>query len=151
MPPIKKVADAESVKDVAVQETTEKVPVKAKKKNKKAVPRAHVYIQASYNNTIITVTDTQGNVIAWASAGNCGFKGAKKSTPYAAQVATEKAMANAEPYGISEVDVFVKGVGPGRDQSIRGIITKGTITILSIRDITPIPHGGVRHPRPRRV
>ncbi len=134
----------------ATDETKAKV-VKAKKKVKRAVPHARVYIDATYNNTYITVTDPNGNTLAWSSSGSCGFKGAKKSTPFAAQVAAEKAMSNAEVYGITEVDVFVKGVGSGRDQSVRGLITKGNVNILSITDVTPIPHGGCRKKKVRRV
>lgn len=133
--------------EVSVEITKSKV----KKKVRKSVPRAKVYVQASYNNTIVSITDLQGNVLAWSSAGNCGFKGARKSTPYAAQVTAEKAMEKAENYGITDVDVYVKGVGAGRDQSIRGIISKGSVNLLSINDITPIPHGGCRKKKIRRV
>jgi len=157
MPPQKEDIRKEK-KDVAPATTevadtaTGKEPVaKTKRKVRKVVPHAKVFIQASYNNTIVTVADPQGNVLSWASAGSCGFKGARKSTPYAAQVAAEKAMEKAESYGITDIDVYIKGVGAGRDQCIRGLVTKGTINLLSINDNTPIPHGGCRKKKVRRV
>lgn len=147
----KKVAAPEK-KEEGVAIPANKEPVsKTKKKVKKAVPHAKVFVQASYNNTIVTVTDQTGNVISWASSGNCGFKGARKSTPYAAQIAAEKAMEKAESYGITDVDVYIKGVGAGRDQCIRGLVNKGTVNLLSINDRTPIPHGGCRKKKVRRV
>ena len=122
----------------------------SKKKGKKRVcPECNVYIQATYNNTIITITEPSGDVIAWASAGSNGFKGARKSTPYAAQVAAENAVEKAKPCGFEKANVFVKGVGPGREQSIRGLNAAG-IQINAITDVTPIPHNGCRAKKARR-
>jgi len=135
----------------APEAAAEKTAVVKKKRSKKSVPHAQVHILAGFNNTLVTVADNTGKVISWSSSGSCGFKGARKSTPYAAQVAAEKAMSNAESFGITEVDVFIKGVGAGRDQAVRGIISKGNVNVLSIIDKTPIAHGGVRKKKPRRV
>lgn len=122
----------------------------AKKKGKKRVcPECDVHIQATYNNTIITISEPSGDVIAWASAGSNGFKGARKSTPYAAQIAAENAVEKAKPCGIEKANVYVKGVGPGREQSIRGLNAAG-IQIQAITDITPIPHNGCRAKKARR-
>ena len=109
-----------------------------------------VYVQSTYNNTIISVTDVTGNVIAWGSAGLVGFKGSKKSTPYAAQKTMEDTIARVKERGLQEVDVFVKGVGSGRESAIRALQGSG-LTVLSIKDETPIPHGGVRPKKVRRV
>jgi len=129
-------------------------PVKTvQKKKKKAirqVSQGHVYIKTSFNNTIITMADPDGNVIAWASAGNAGFKGPKKATPYAASVVVKNIIEKVEPYGIKEVFVFTKGVGQGRESAIRSLNANG-INVLSIKDMTPMPHNGCRAPRPRRV
>jgi len=131
-----------------VKDTT---PVrKSKKKLKKVVAKGNVYILASYNNTIITVTDLNGDVVSWSTAGSSGFRGARKSTPYAAQVAAESAIDKALNYGLESVNIFVKGVGSGREQSIRGIQGKG-VEIISIIDTTPVPHNGCRKKKPRRV
>jgi len=125
-------------------------PKKRKKKNIRAVSHGLAHIFASYNNTIVTFTDLQGNVLAWSSAGTNGFKGPKKSTPYAAGVIIRDAVAKVEPYGLKEVNVFVKGVGAGREAAVRALNVCG-VQILSIKDITPIPHNGCRPPKPRRV
>ncbi len=122
----------------------------AKKIKKRAVPEGRAYIHASYNNTIVSLTDPTGNVIAWGSAGASGFKGARKSTPYAAQIAAENAADKALLHGLDIVDVYVNGVGPGRDQAIRGIVSKG-IDIKTITDVTPLPHNGCRKKKQRRV
>jgi len=109
------------------------------------------FVKATYNNTIVTLTDMQGNVIAWASAGMAGFKGPKKSTPYAASIITRLAVGKArEDYGLQEVSVFVRGVGTGRESAVRALNSNGLI-INSIKDITPIPHNGCRPKKPRRV
>lgn len=108
------------------------------------------HIQATYNNTIVTLTDMQGNVLAWSSAGRMGFRGPKKSTPYAAGVIVRDAVERVKPYGLGEVNVFVRGVGSGREAAIRALHANG-LQVLSIRDVTPIPHNGCRPPRPRRV
>lgn len=121
-----------------------------KKKAKKTVIEGSVYIQATFNNTIITVTDLAGNAIAWASAGGLGFRGAKKSTPYAAQVTCETAVKKALDYGLKEVNVYVKGPGVGRESAIRTLGVLG-LKVRSIRDVTPIPHNGCRPRKTRRV
>lgn len=120
------------------------------KREKKAVPYGVAHIQASFNNTIITFTDTQGNVIAWGSAGASGFKGSRKSTPYAAQIAAQNAAKLALELGLREVEVLVRGPGPGRESAIRAMQQAG-MRVRSITDETPIPHNGCRPPKKRRV
>lgn len=120
-----------------------------KRKVKKNVPNGCAHIQASFNNTVITITDEAGNTIAWASAGTIGYKGSKKSTPFAAQMASESAAKKAYDAGMRKVDVFVKGLGSGRETAIRSLQVAG-LEITSISDVTPIPHNGCRPPkRPR--
>jgi len=114
------------------------------------VPYARAYIQATFNNTIVTITDQQGNTVTWASAGSSGFKGSRKSTPYAAQMAAQNAAKQAMEHGVREIDVFVKGPGPGREAAIRSLQAAG-LKVKSITDITPIPHNGCRPPKKRRV
>ncbi len=121
-----------------------------KKKIKKVVTQGQVHIQATFNNTMITVSDPEGNVISWATAGASGFKGSRKSTPYAAQVAAEIAIEKAKTFGLEKVDVFVRGIGSGRDSAIRAFNASG-IYVNSLKDVTPIPHNGCRPPKPRRV
>ena len=122
----------------------------AKKKQRRSVPVGQLHILATFNNTLIAFTDTKGNVLATSSAGACGFRGSKKGTAYAAQVASEKAAEAAKSqYGLSKVDVFVKGVGLGRDAAIRTLQNFG-ISIESIKDVTGMPHGGTRPPKARR-
>lgn len=121
-----------------------------KKAKRRSVTEGKVFIQASYNNTIVTITDLSGDVIAWSSAGSSGFKGARKATPYAAQVAAESAANKAKVYGLEKATVYVKGTGNGRDQAIRGIHSAG-IGITLITDVTPIPHNGCRKKKQRRV
>lgn len=121
-----------------------------KKVKKRTVLEGRAYIKASYNNTIVTITEPSGDVLAWGTAGASGFKGTRKSTPYAAQVAAENAGEKAKAYGLERVDVFVKGIGPGREQAIRGLNSAG-IEVVSIADITPIPHNGCRSKKQRRV
>jgi small subunit ribosomal protein S11 len=123
---------------------------KAKKKVKKNVPRGRAYIQATFNNTIVTITDMRGNTISWATAGNTGFKGSRKSTPYAAQVTAQTAAEKAMEHGLVEVEVMVKGPGSGREAAIRSLQVAG-LKIRLIKDITPIPHNGCRPPQRRRV
>ena len=123
---------------------------KVKRKTKKTVFEANVYIQATFNNTIVTITDVKGNTVSWASAGGLGFRGAKKSTPYAAQVTAETAAKKAMDFGLREVHVFVKGPGVGRESAIRALGGLG-LTVRSIRDVTPIPHNGCRPRKSRRV
>ncbi len=120
------------------------------KREKKAVPYGVAHIQASFNNTIITFTDMQGNVIAWGSAGASGFKGSRKSTPYAAQIAAQNAAKAALEMGLREVEVLVRGPGPGRESAIRALQQAG-MRVRSISDETPIPHNGCRPPKKRRV
>lgn len=134
------------------QEKTEQTgkPVKRKKKIKKNVPVGIVHIQSSFNNTIVSVTDLQGNTVAWSSGGVCGFKGARKGTPFAAQLAVEDALKKAVIHGIRQVTVFVKGPGAGRDQALR-VLQKTGVRVTAIRDVTPIPHNGCRPPKRRRV
>lgn len=121
-----------------------------KRKTMRQVRTGLAHIQATYNNTIVTLSDLQGNVLAWSSAGRMGFRGPKKSTPYAAGVIVRDVVEKVKPYGLSEVNVLVRGVGSGREASIRALHANG-MQVLSIRDITPIPHNGCRPPRPRRV
>jgi small subunit ribosomal protein S11 len=123
----------------------------AKKKIKKQVAKGVVYIAATFNNTVITVTDEMGNVIAWSSAGSLGFKGSKKSTPYAAQQAVEDAMAKAKEYGIKEVGIKVQGPGSGRETAVKSVGAIEGIRVVSFKDITPLPHNGCRPPKKRRV
>lgn len=121
-----------------------------KKKVKRGVSRGVAHVQSTFNNTIITISDRQGNVISWASAGTVGFKGAKKGTPFAAQSAAENAARAAIDQGLQEVDIYVKGPGSGRETAIRALQAVG-LTISKIRDVTPIPHNGCRPPKRRRV
>ena len=121
-----------------------------KRKAKKTVIEGNVYIQATFNNTIITVTDINGNALSWASAGGLGFRGAKKSTPYAAQTTCETAAKKAMDFGLKEVNVFVKGPGVGRESAIRTLGVLG-LKVRSIRDVAPIPHNGCRPRKSRRV
>jgi small subunit ribosomal protein S11 len=121
-----------------------------KRKEKKTVYEGNVYIQATFNNTIVTITDLKGNTVAWASAGGLGFRGAKKSTPFAAQTTAEAAAQKAMENGLREVNVFVKGPGVGRESAIRSLGALG-LKVKSIRDVTPIPHNGCRPRKARRV
>jgi small subunit ribosomal protein S11 len=121
-----------------------------KKKEKKTVQIGNVYIQATFNNTIVTITDLNGNAVSWASAGSLNFRGAKKSTPYAAQTTAETAAKTAMDYGLREVHVFVKGPGVGRESAVRALGALG-LQVRSIRDVTPIPHNGCRPRKTRRV
>lgn len=123
---------------------------RTRKKQKRNIAKAIVHLKASFNNTIVTVTDEQGDTIAWASAGTAGFKGSRKSTPYAAQMAAEKAAKGAMDQGVKHVEVHVKGPGPGREAAIRQLQAVG-LEITVIRDVTPIPHNGCRPPKRRRV
>lgn len=120
------------------------------KKTKRTLSSGQVHIFATFNNTIITVTDPQGNTVAWGSAGSAGFKGSRKSTPFAARLAAEQAIKAAMAMGLSEVDLYVKGPGPGRESAIRAVQSLG-LKVTSISDITPVPHNGCRPPKKRRV
>ncbi len=121
-----------------------------KKVKKRIVEQGRAYVNATYNNTLISLTDSEGNVLAWSSSGNSGFKGTRKSTPYAGQVAAETAVTKVAPFGLKKVRVFVRGIGPGKDQALRGLIAGG-LELLSIEDLTGFPHNGCRKARPRRV
>jgi small subunit ribosomal protein S11 len=121
-----------------------------RKKVKKHVVDGIAHIHASFNNTIVTITDRQGNAIAWATAGGCGFRGSRKSTPFAAQVAAERAGKAAQEFGVKSLEVRVKGPGPGRESAVRSLNAAG-FKITNIEDVTPIPHNGCRPPKKRRV
>jgi small subunit ribosomal protein S11 len=120
------------------------------KKVKRTLSSGQVHINATFNNTIVTVTDLQGNTVAWGSAGSAGFKGSRKSTPFAARLAAEQAIKAAMAMGLQEVELFVKGPGPGRESAIRAVQTLG-LRVTSIADVTPVPHNGCRPPKKRRV
>lgn len=132
------------------KEAVKEVPKEKKKKNRREIPTAVAYVQSSFNNTIITITDPTGNVLCWSSSGRKGFKGARKSTPFAAQVAAEDAARLALDHGVKSLTVLVNGPGAGRETALRGLQVSG-MRITSIRDITPIPHNGCRPPKRRRV
>lgn len=123
---------------------------KAKRREKKAVANGKAFIQSTFNNTVVTLTDPQGNVLSWGSAGSSGFKGSRKGTPYAAQLAAHESARKAMEMGLRQVEVFVKGPGSGREAAIRSLQSSG-LYITSIRDITPVPHNGCRPPKRRRV
>ena len=135
----------------APAESTTPAPKPKKKKVKRSVTHAQIHVQASFNNTIVTITDTSGNTLTYSSAGACGFRGSKKGTAYAAQVASEKAINTAkQQYGISKANVFIKGVGLGRESAVRALAS-ANIAVESIKDVTGIAHGGVRPRKARRV
>ena len=123
---------------------------KAKRREKKNVVHGQAHIKSTFNNTIVTITDPQGHTISWASSGNVGFKGSRKSTPFAAQLAAEAAAKRAMEHGVRRVDVFVKGPGSGRETAIRSLAAAG-LEVAGIQDVTPVPHNGCRPPRRRRV
>ncbi|MGH8042350.1 MAG: 30S ribosomal protein S11 [Rudaea sp.] len=126
------------------------VAAKTKKKAKRVVTDGVVHVQASFNNTVVTITDRQGNALSWATSGGAGFRGSRKSTPFAAQVAAEKAGRAASEYGLKTVEVRIKGPGPGRESAVRSLNALG-IKVTNIIDVTPIPHNGCRPPKRRRV
>ena len=121
-----------------------------KKKTKKNVIEGVAHIHATFNNTIITITDRSGNTLAWATAGGTGFRGSRKSTPFAAQIAAERAGTKAQEYGLKDISVKVKGPGPGRESALRALNAIG-LNVVSIEDVTPLPHNGCRPPKQRRV
>ena len=121
-----------------------------KKKTKRNIIEGVAHIHASFNNTIITITDRSGNTLAWATAGGSGFRGSRKSTPFAAQIAAEKAGTKAQEYGLKDISVKVKGPGPGRESALRALNAIG-LNVVSIEDVTPLPHNGCRPPKQRRV
>lgn len=122
----------------------------ARRREKRTIPTGVAYIQSTFNNTIVTITDLQGNTVAWSSAGSQGFKGSRKSTPFAAQLAAQDASKKAMEQGMRSVEVYIKGPGPGREASLRAIQVAG-LNVSIIRDVTPIPHNGCRPPKRRRV
>jgi small subunit ribosomal protein S11 len=124
--------------------------VRVKKKVRKSVSEGIAHIHASFNNTIITITDRQGNALSWATSGGSGFKGSRKSTPFAAQVAAEAAGKAAQEFGVKNIEVRIKGPGPGRESSVRALNSVG-LKITSIQDVTPVPHNGCRPPKKRRI
>ena len=127
-----------------------KTPTRARKRVKKQVSDGIAHVHASFNNTIVTITDRQGNALSWATSGGSGFRGSRKSTPFAAQVAAERAGEIAKEYGVKNLEVMVKGPGPGRESSIRAL-NAASFRITNITDVTPIPHNGCRPPKKRRV
>ncbi len=133
-----------------VKSETKGRKINSKKNIRRQVSSGRAYVKATYNNTIITFTDINGDTLAQSSAGQVGFRGPKKSTPYAAGIIIQKAVEKVKPYGLKEVNVFVKGIGGGREAAIRALNANG-IQVLSIKDITPIPHNGCRPKKPRRV
>lgn len=120
-----------------------------RKKVKRNLPKGQVHIQSTFNNTIISVSDEGGNVVSWASSGSAGFKGSRKSTPYAAQIATEKALEKAKDFGLKQVEVLVQGIGSGRESAIRALQNTG-VTVTTIRDLTGVPHNGCRPRKAKR-
>ena len=128
----------------------QKKRTRVRRRERKVIPTGRAYIQATFNSTIVTLTDPQGNVIAWGSSGTAGFKGSRKGTPYAAQLAARDAVRKAMEHGLRQVEVYVKGPGSGREAAIRSLQSSG-LHITSIRDVTPIPHNGCRPPKRRRV
>jgi small subunit ribosomal protein S11 len=140
----------QKTKEVVAETATAVAPKRKKKKSKKFIQHGIAHIQASYNNTIISISDLNGNVAGWASAGQVGFKGPKKGTPYAAGVVIKNLLDKLKDVGLRQVDVRVKGIGSGREAAIRALAGAG-LTIVSIKDITPIPHNGVRPSKVRRV
>ncbi len=124
--------------------------VRTKKKVKKNILNGVVHIQSSFNNTVVTITDPMGNVISWSTAGMNGFKGSRKSTPFAAQLASEDAAKKAREHGLRNVEVYVKGPGPGRESAVKSLQASG-LTVTMIKDVTPVPHNGCKPPKRRRV
>ncbi len=152
-PAAEKPARAERPKKAAAAaegETTQKPERIRRKRDKRVVPRGHVHIKATFNNTIVSLTDLTGKVIAWSSAGASGWKGSRKSTPYAAQITAENAARKAMDQGMRTVEVFVRGPGAGREAAIRALEATG-LEVTAITDVTPIPHNGCRPPKRRRV
>ena len=134
----------------SVNEPKQSGPLKSAKKGRQKVSRGRIYVQSTYNNTIITITDDKGGAICWSSAGSLGFSGAKKATPFAAQVAAENCARKAMEHGVKNIEVYIKGPGSGRESAIRALQAAG-LQIHVIRDVTPIPHNGCRPPKRRRV
>ena len=142
--------EIENKKDVKEQKEVKKSSYSKKKKIKKNIPNGIAYVQSTFNNTIVSIADTQGNVISWSSAGQKGFKGSRKSTPYAAQIAADTAATKALEFWMKTLIVEIKGPGSGRETALRALQARG-FKILSIKDTTPMPHNGTRPPKKRRV
>ena len=128
----------------------EKKRTRARRRERKSIPEGRAYIQSTFNNTVVTLTDPKGNVIAWGSSGTAGFKGSRKGTPYAAQLAARDAARKAMEHGLRQIEVYVKGPGSGREAAIRSLQSSG-LNVTSIRDVTPTPHNGCRPPKRRRI
>ena len=128
----------------------QKKRTKARRRERKSIPAGRAYIQSTFNNTVVTLTDPEGNVIAWGSSGTAGFKGSRKGTPYAAQMAARDAARKAMAHGLRQIEVYVKGPGSGREAAIRSLQSSG-LYITGIRDVTTVPHNGCRPPKKRRV
>lgn len=144
-------AQPEAAADAAAPEqAAAEAPKSTRKRGKRAVTDGIAHIHATFNNTVITISDRQGNVLSWCTSGSCGFKGSRKSTPFAAQVAAERAGQGAADYGLQNLEVRVKGPGPGREAAVRSLNSAG-FKVTSIIDVTPIPHNGCRPPKKRRV
>ncbi|MBU1992694.1 MAG: 30S ribosomal protein S11 [Patescibacteria group bacterium] len=147
-------ADKEAKKEEKIEEKVEEEAkpkkVKKSKSKRRSVIEGNAYVKSTYNNTLVTITELNGEVIAWASAGSCGFRGTRKATPYAAQVTAETAVGKAKAYGMERAHIFVQGVGSGREQAVRGLHSAG-LNIESLTDITPVPHNGCRKKKKRRV
>ncbi len=137
--------------ETKTKNSTSKKVTSSKKKVYKNIAEGRLYVKSSFNNTIVSVTDGKGNTLAWSSSGHCGFKGAKKSTPFAATTAIERTLESAKKYGIKKLEVYLKGPGVGRDATLRFLRTKRDFDVEMISDITPIPHNGPRPPKARRV
>ena len=142
--------EIENKKDSKEQKIVKKSSYSKKKKIKRNIPSGIAYVQSTFNNTIVSIADTQGNIISWSSAGQKGFKGSRKSTPYAAQIAADTAATKALEYGMKTLTVEIKGPGSGRETALRALQARG-FKILSIKDTTPMPHNGTRPPKKRRV
>ncbi len=142
--------DVDNKNDIKVKKTAKKSSYSKKKKVKKNIPNGIAYVQSTFNNTIVSIADSEGNVISWSSAGQKGFKGSRKSTPYAAQIAADSAASKALEYGMKTLIVEIKGPGSGRETALRALQSRG-FKILSIKDTTPMPHNGTRPPKKRRV
>jgi small subunit ribosomal protein S11 len=147
---IKKKPEDTKIADTKKQDSKKKSKFRLKKKEKKVVVNGKAYVNATFNNTIVSITDKDGNVLSWSSAGSKGFKGSRKSTPYAAQVAADDAAIKAAEFGLKNIDVEVKGPGSGRETALRALQARG-FKILSIKDTSPIAHNGCRPPKKRRV
>ena len=142
--------ETEKKSDNKEQKIVKKSSYSKKKKVKKNIPNGIAYVQSSFNNTIVSIADTEGNIISWSSAGQKGFKGSRKSTPYAAQIAADSAATKALEFGMKTLTVEIKGPGSGRETALRALQARG-FKILSIKDTTPMPHNGTRPPKKRRV